>query len=405
VRRAASANLAIMLALTAVVFLVGAIQKAPCAQRSWVEDRQGVSIQCYSDVGQLLYNEQLLSGRLPYLDACAPSAVGCDEYPPLTMYVMRLTAWIPGEGDPYWRFYWANTSILFVCALATTALLERMGAATLLFAAAPALAIYGTMNWDLIPVALTTAATLAFLRGRRGTAGLLLGIGAAAKVYPAFVLIPFAGQLLHDRQQRDALRLVFSAVGAWVVLNLPFVIAAPAQWWNFFKFNADRPADHGTLWRVVCESGLCPSPHVMNLLSVGLAVGGTALIWRTLARRVPDFPRWAMAFPLLVLFFLSSKVVSSQYILWILPWFALVAPTFLPYALEQVTEVLAYVVTFSFFSGIQGGSGLPYGTVAAALILRAAALAFCVAAWFRTMVRSDLSSQAFLARAAPGAPP
>jgi Glycosyltransferase family 87 len=375
-----------MLLLTGVVFGAGAVQKSFCANRGYAEDRQGVAFQCYSDVGVLLFNEQLEHGRLPYLDPCRPSPLDCDEYPVLTMYVMRAAASLPGAGDPYLRFYWANAALLLIGALVTTYCLVRLGARTELFAAAPTLAIYGTMNWDLIPVALAAVATVSFFRRRDAAAGALLGVGAAAKVFPAFILLAFVGQRLHDGDRKGAARLAIGSVVAWLVLNVPFAVAAPAGWWHFFGYSSERPADHGTLWRVVCESSVCPSTQADNILSLAIVVGGSAAIWFVLSRRSPEFPRWTMAFPMLLLFFVASKVTSSQYILWILPWFALTARAFLPYAVEQTTEVLVYVTIFSFFGTLQGEPGVSYGVVAIFLIARALALLGCLAVWMRSML-------------------
>ena len=49
--------------------------------------------------------------RLPFLDRCASvEGQNCDEYPVLTMYVMRLASWI--SGDDYAPFYWVNALLL-----------------------------------------------------------------------------------------------------------------------------------------------------------------------------------------------------------------------------------------------------------------------------------------------------
>jgi hypothetical protein len=73
--------------------------------------------------------------------------------------------------------------------------------------------------------------------------------------------------------------------------------------------------------------------------------------------------------------------------LWILPWFALTARDFPPYAAEQGAEVLVYVTIFSFFAAEQGGEGLSYPWVAAALLLRFAALMWCLVVWYRRVAR------------------
>src|SRR5437764_276362 len=83
---------------------------------------------------------------------------------------------------------------------APDAALERLGARTILFAGAPVLLLSGTTNLDLIAVAATTTATVAYLAGRRRGAGIALGIGAAAKLYPLLALLPFG---VEDRRTGD----------------------------------------------------------------------------------------------------------------------------------------------------------------------------------------------------------
>ena len=68
----------------------------------------------------LLGTEQLAGGRLPYLDPCDQAAAGnCDEYPVLTMWTMRLAAWVSGPNIA--SFFYANAIALWIAAFAITA--------------------------------------------------------------------------------------------------------------------------------------------------------------------------------------------------------------------------------------------------------------------------------------------
>ena len=119
--------------------------------RSWVEDEKFVPFLCDTDIPHLLAWEQLASGRLPYVDWCAPAARPCDEYPPGTMYLMKgITSVIGSGGDPYLRFSWLGTLALLASALWTTWSLERMGARTILFAASPVLLTAGHSTGTLL---------------------------------------------------------------------------------------------------------------------------------------------------------------------------------------------------------------------------------------------------------------
>ena len=381
-RRTMTSHLALMLLATTLVVLVGALQKAPCANASWVERRQGVTFQCYSDVADLFHTEQLPGGRLPFLDACKKTSEPCDEYPVLSMYIMRGTADLSIGSDPYASFYWINVLLLLCCALVTTWCLEKLGARTALFAIAPVLAIYGTMNWDLVPVALSTLALVALLDDRPIAAGALLGLGAAAKVYPALLLIPFAAYARRQKGTDRAIGVIGAGTVAWLAINLPFAILAPNGWLTFFRFNSERPAEFDTIWRVLCIAHVCPAAWLVNLMSLVIPIVLALWLWRIRAAKVPETPLWAASFPLLVSFVLFNKVWSPQYALWLLPWFALTGPGFAPYITWQAAEVFVYVVRFSYFGEIEQGSA-SYQWFGIAVVLRAVVLGWCLIAWAR----------------------
>ena len=50
------------------------------------------------------------------------------------------------------------------------------------------LLLTGLINWDLLAVALVAGALWAWARGRPVLTGVMIGLGAAAKLYPLFLL-------------------------------------------------------------------------------------------------------------------------------------------------------------------------------------------------------------------------
>ncbi|HYX79242.1 MAG TPA: glycosyltransferase 87 family protein, partial [Actinomycetota bacterium] len=229
-------GLGMVLLCLAATLGIGLAVKLPCASGNWSDGRQYTRY-CYSDIEPLLGAEQLSGGRLPYLDACAPGPGECDEYPVLTMYAMRLAASASAGSTGTAGFFFTNVLILTVAALVVAASAYALvGARALYVALAPSLLLYAYMNWDLIAVAFATAATLAFLRRRDVWAGVLLGLGAAAKLYPAFLLVPFVAERLREREPDRGIHLAWAAVGTWLIANLPFALAAPSRWWEFFRF-------------------------------------------------------------------------------------------------------------------------------------------------------------------------
>ncbi|HEX7464705.1 MAG TPA: hypothetical protein VF382_07425, partial [Actinomycetota bacterium] len=167
-------GLGLVLVCLAATLAVGLAIKAPCASGDWGDGRQ-YKHYCYSDIVPLLGAEHLTGGRFPYLDACAPGTGECDEYPVLTMYAMRVAAWM---SNGLAGFFYANALLLAIAAFVIAVCLYLMvGPRALYFALAPTLLIYGFVNWDLLAVAFATAATLAYLNRRDVWSGILLGLG------------------------------------------------------------------------------------------------------------------------------------------------------------------------------------------------------------------------------------
>jgi uncharacterized membrane protein len=380
-------GLGLVFACLAATLTLGLAVKAPCASGDWSDGKQYTRF-CYSDVVPLLGTQQLAGGRLPYLDPCDPDAPGeCDEYPVLSMWTMRLAAWV--SGGNVGAFFYANAVILTVAAFATALFLYLMvGARALYFALAPTLLVYGYMNWDLLAVAFATGATLLYLRRRDLGAGILLGLGAAAKVYPALLLAPFVAGRFRAREPLRGSHLLWGAAGAWAAVNAPFALAAPTEWWEFFRFNAARPADWDSAWFIAChrlsgDLSSCGNTRMVNILSGILFVGLVALVWRWKLARDPGFARWTLGLPILIVFLLTNKVYSPQYGLWLLPWFALALPDVRLFAAFQATDVAVFVTRFSWFGRLSDLGGLPIGAFEIAVLVRTAILVVCVVAWIR----------------------
>jgi uncharacterized membrane protein len=403
-RAIAVVSLGVILATTLLVLLAGILVKKPCASGVWGDGRQYKRV-CYSDIIPLFGTEHLTGGRLPYLDACSNSGGQCDEYPVLTMYFMRLAAY---ASHSYSTFFYVNVYLLAVCAFVVAYLLYRLAASrALYFAAAPTLLVYGFMNWDLMAVALATAGTYAFVRRRDQWSGAVLGLGAAAKLYPGFLVVPFALDRMREGRRGSAASLVVWAGFAFGLVNLPFVVAAPHSWSTFFRFNSVRPVDWDSLWFVACTrlhhvNSCSWSPAVVNVLSLLAFAGLSVLVWVARARRQPYFPRWNFGFPLVALFLLTSKVFSPQYSLWLLPWFALALPDLRLFIAYEAADVAVFLTRFTYFGRLShdggdpvfaGYHGSPLGAFQLALVLRAIILVWCLVAWVRGREAREPSPQ------------
>lgn len=372
-----------MLTCVIATMALGMASKAPCASGAWGDLRQYRNL-CYTDIVPLLDTEQLRGSRLPFLDRCVEAAANnCDEYPVVTMYVMRLAAWI--SGDDYAPFYWVNALLLtgFAAAIAVM-LYVANGARALYFALAPSLLVYGTVNWDLVAVAFATAGLLLYLRRRDRGAGVALGLGIATKLYPAFLLVPMLAQRIRERRPDGAIVLGWTAVGAWLVVNLPFAVIAPDAWLTFFRFNGERGADYDSLWFIACRHlDTCPSIRTINGASLVIFLVVGAAVWAIKARRHPGFPRWTLGLPLIVVFLLSNKVYSPQYGLWLLPWFALALPRLVTFLAFSLADVAVFITRFTWFGRLEGAPGASQELFEAMVLVRTAVLVWCVISWIR----------------------
>lgn len=365
-------TLGLILAATLLTLSVGYAVKRPCLIDQW-DGRQYRQL-CYSDVAGLYEVEGLDRDLVPYLEVT-------NEYPVLTGFTMLLGA-IPA--DSFSSFFNWTAGLLALAAIGIAAMLHRLARErALLFAFAPTLAAYAFMNWDLVAVLLATGATLAYRRRQDASAGALLGLGAAAKLYPALLVIPFALGRLRQRRTNGAIRLTGAAIGAWLLVNLPIAILAPEAWSYFFRLSSTRPADWDSMWFLLQHHGLPITTTVVNALAGVGFVGVSALVWRAVSVRNPRFRAWTFGFPLLVAFLLTGKVYSPQFSLWLLPWFVLALPSWRLFLAFSITDVAVFVTRFQFFGDPLATEGAWFAGFEAALIVRALVLVVCLFAWVR----------------------
>jgi uncharacterized membrane protein len=292
------------------------------------------------------YAHLVRSGRLPYRDFAY-------VYPPASLPVLVLPAYLP------WGYPTAFAVLMGVCgagciaaaALGVRTLGTRGVAATgalLLIGVSPL--VLGSLfdsRFDLWPTLLALAATVALLRDRFLLAGGLAGLGFAAKLWPG-VLLPFAAVYLWRRRgPKAAMGLAGAFVAVVVVCFVPFAILAPAGLEASLRFQLVRPLQVESLGAAVLMAarhlGLIAKLHTVNgsrhtgqflrgtgaglaaNLSTAFEIAAVTCIWIAFARRQSDrrtvLAAVAAAVTALVAF---DKVLSPQYLIWLVPFVALV---------------------------------------------------------------------------------
>ena len=120
-----------------------------------------------------------------------------------------------------------------------------------LVAASPVLVFQVFTNFDALATALAVGGLLAWARRRPVLAGILIGLGVSAKLYPALLLLPLVVLAIRTDRMADAARTVVSAVGTWFLVNLPVMLLFPRGWSEFFRLNSRRGDDMDSLYNVV----------------------------------------------------------------------------------------------------------------------------------------------------------
>jgi hypothetical protein len=292
------------------------------------------------------YGSAIVDGRVPYRDFGV-------EYPPGALPAFAA----PALGEPDFTLYNREFQVLMaLCgagALAAMALVlrvlgasvERTAAALGFFALAPL--VLGSVilyRYDLWPAALTVAGIAGVLAGRQRLGFAALGLGIAAKAFPAVVLPPALVYVWRTRGRREALVCLGVTAAVTAVVVVPFLALAPHGVWKSIVDQASRPLQIESLGSAILLAvhhlgGLALTivsshgsqnldgslPDAVGAASSALLLVVLAAIW-VAAARGPATPerlvRYAAAS--LVAFAAFGKVLSPQFLIWLLPLVPLV---------------------------------------------------------------------------------
>jgi Glycosyltransferase family 87 len=293
------------------------------------------------------YADQVAAGHLPYRDFPV-------EYPPLA-FAAFLPPRLAGEAG-YADAFTDLMGLMAVAVAAVAALAagrtwgtSRALVAGLLAASGPAIAgSVGLTRFDLWPTLLVALALWAAAARRDTAAGAFLGLGLAAKLWPALCLVPLLA-LAARRGGRDQ---AGRTLAAFVLAGgLPFALAlglSPSGLWHSLSVQAGRPlqveSSGAALLVAVAHLGGEPQygvvttsgsqnltggavPLVTTLTGL-LAAAGVLAAWLAGVRAVRRAPgeraavgeaaRFALAAVVAAMAF--GRVLSPQYVLWLLPF-------------------------------------------------------------------------------------
>jgi uncharacterized membrane protein len=293
------------------------------------------------------YGDAMVDGKIPYLDFSV-------EYPPAALPVFLLPA--IGDHHDANTYRWNFEALMVVCGLlAIAGVTIALGAlragperlfAALAFATLAPLALGSVIltRFDLWPTALLVLGLAAVLAERRRLGLGVLGLAASAKIFPA-VVVPLALTYVWRRRgRREALVCagIFAAVVA--LCFLPFVRLSPGGVWDSLYRQADRPLQieslgssfllvahqlgHWTVHLNLSHGSQNQGGSLAGVLAgIESVVQAVVVIGLLIAfARGPAEPERLVRYTAAVVaaFIAFGKVLSPQFLIWLLPLVPLV---------------------------------------------------------------------------------
>jgi uncharacterized membrane protein len=287
------------------------------------------------------YGVAMMNGHVPYRDFSV-------EYPPGSLPAFGL----PALGKPSFLVYNREFQLLMaVCGLgaleAMASTLRSLGAtgtrtaaALGFFALAPL--VLGSVilyRYDLWPAALTVGGLAAVLARRERLGFAALGLGIAAKAFPAVVLPPALVYIWRTRGRREALICLGAAAAVVALVVVPFLALAPRGVGESIAHQAARPLQIESLGSALLlaahhAGGLAltldsshGSHNLVGSLAGRIGTASSALLVLVLlaiwvaAARGPATPERLIRYSAasLAAFVALGKVLSPQFLIWLIP--------------------------------------------------------------------------------------
>ena len=298
-----------------------------------------------SDVGGYKdYADYIRAGHMPYSDG-PPTVLA---YPPAALVPWLLASYMR------WSYETSFAILMGLCGAGCIALIARTlrkvgagparaWAALLLFGVSPLVlgSLFGT-RFDLWPTLLALAGLAALVSERPVLSGSLLGLGFAAKLWPG-ILLPLA--IVHLRRKHGAsTALVVSFAVVAAACFVPFAILEPHGLWSSISGQFDRPLQVESLGAAVLMAaehlGMAFHPTITShggqaLTGTGVGVAADlstaaeilAVVGIVLAyarRRAPSPEALLMSAAATIAALVAfDKVLSPQYLIWLVPFVAL----------------------------------------------------------------------------------
>jgi uncharacterized membrane protein len=372
-----------LLALALLAALLSFTKFSHCQDINWATPGQYIHA-CYSDLPSLFGERGMADNTWPYA-----SDTNSVEYPVLTGLVMYATSFVAHSPISYFNFNALLLALLFI--LVVFIVRKIKPEFTYLVPVAPAMIASLYINWDLWAIATMMLAIYWFDRKAYLYSSIALAVSISTKFLPVFLLLPIIFILWRSNQIREMVKYAATTVAIWLAINLPFALTTPTGWWRFYKLNLSREADWGSLWLAFSQLGLGLAN--LNYLAVLLLLIGLTsfVIFLFEVKNTPTLA--SVAFIVLAIVMVASKVYSPQYVLWLTP-LAVIALTHKKdlhaFWIWQIAETMYHVAIWQHLALFTGAAfGLQEGGYATITLIRIAATIYL--AW--TLIKRALEAR------------
>ena len=310
----------------------------------------------YSDIAPFF--QKALEPGLPYIDKLV-------EYPVITGMFIQAMGF---AGKTFHGYYIGSAIVIILLTGASSYFLLKManqdtyGRVLYFWALAPSMFLFSVYNWDVLALFFVVLALYALRSERYYRASALLALGFSAKFYPIIYMLPLL--ILAPLTKRRKLVVVLAFLVVAAAVNVPFMIAYYPGWFYFFSFNATRMPNVDSVWNVL--GLMIPSLLDVNAINkISFVLFALSSLWLCGILKKGEVE--AGFFGVTLSFLLFIKVFSPQYLLWLLPFFALVLPPSrkLFYALELSNAVVLFSTLFFLFRDVPGSLVATYVFVVA----------------------------------------
>lgn len=323
-----------------------------------------------SEVGTLYYRyaETMMDFQMPYSDFAA-------EYPPFAMLLILIPGFFSFSQLSYQIAFGVEVYLFLLAGLICIHRLAAMYTDNPKFYSNLYIILCIGMfdlildRYDVFPMVMCLIALYFIKSDRMELAWVMIALGTVTKLYPALMAPLLLIYLCMNGRQKDAVKGIGICLAIGCLSMLPFLIADPNTMLMFLTYHMDRGMQTEALvssfLMLFGYLGLIDIGYVFNYGSDNIygpvpdAVAGVILFvmlaliiltylayWMVLRNRKDAdmlIAFNAASLTVVLLFMLVSKVLSSQYVIWIIPFVIVMAMQMRPE--WRVRTIAMYAVT------------------------------------------------------------